>query len=121
MARALDKADKPNDKLLQDIYNARQELLEIEKELVGDKTKAEIGERSNPTPNDGGMIGLFALNTNTYGPTPNQIAAFNRAQKQLSEINVKLKELTGAKLPAIEKELKAAGAPWMEGQKLIEN
>ncbi len=121
MARALDKADKPNDKLLQDIYNARQELLEIEKELVGDKTKAEIGERSNPTPNDGGMIGLFALNTNTYGPTPNQIAAFNRAQKQLSEVNVKLKELTEVKLPAIEKELKAAGAPWMEGQQLIED
>ena len=85
----------------------------------GDDTKGEIGERSNPTPNDAGMIGWVALG-NTYGPTANHMAAFNRAKDQLAELKVEIKKVSDITIPAIENELKAIGAPWIEGQGLIE-
>ncbi len=121
MKRAYNKSVNPTEDLSNRIYQIRMSLLDIEKELSGDKTKGEIGERSNPTPADGQFIGMVALRTNTYGPTATHLAAFNRAEKQLNQIKTKLKDLTENVLPAIEKDLKIAGAPWIEGQGLIEN
>jgi len=121
MRRALNKSETSNNELLNRIYQAREKLLDIDNELSGDKTKGEIGERSDPTPNDGNRIGQLALNTSTYGPTPNHKSAVNRAIKQLDQIKIKLKEITEKALPEIERDLKKAGAPWIEGQGLIDN
>jgi hypothetical protein len=94
--------------------------LTIEKELRGNKIKGEIGERSNPTPNDANRIGRMAL-SNTYGPTGNHRAALNRAKKQLSGIKSQLQNVTSNVFPTLEQELKKAGAPWIEGQGLIKD
>jgi photosystem II stability/assembly factor-like uncharacterized protein len=120
MQRAADKSNKPSITLINNIHEAREHLLNIEKELKGDQTKAEIGERSDPTPQSGNFIASAALRT-TYGPTPNHRASFLRGKNQLREIKQKLKIVTDTTLPAIEKDLKAAGAPWIEGQGLIED
>ena len=95
-------------------------LLSIQKAMNGHPVKREIGERSNPTPNNANRLGRMAL-SNTYGPTGNHIKAFNRAKKQLQGIKLQLKNVTSKVLPAIEQGLKKAGAPWIEGQGLIEN
>jgi hypothetical protein len=58
---------------------------------------------------------------NTYGPTGNKKAAFNRAKKQLSDIKSQLKTIVDTTIPAIEQDLKKAGAPYIEGQGLIKN
>ena len=118
MKRASDKALNPQSDLIGRIHQTREDLLNIEKELTGDKTKGAIGEKSNPTPWDGNFIGLVASKT-TYGPTANHKAAINRAKKQLGEIKVKLSNIIDTVLPAIQKDLKSAGAPWIEGQGLI--
>jgi len=118
MKRASDKALNPQTDLIGRIHKTREDLLNIEKELTGDKTKGAIGEKSNPTPWDGDFIGIVASKT-TYGPTPNHKAAINRAKKQLSEIKVKLGNIVDTVLPAIQEDLKSAGAPWIEGQGLI--
>ena len=120
MKRATDKANNPNNDLLQKINDTRITLLEIEKILNGNKIKGEIGERSNPTPNNANRIGRMAL-SNTYGPTGNHKASFNRAKKQLSGIKSKLQNVTANIFPALEQDLKRAGAPWIEGQGLIKN
>ena len=58
---------------------------------------------------------------NTYGPTANQIAGFERAAAQLGEIKAEIKSIIKETIPELEKDLKAAGAPWIEGQGLVEN
>ncbi|MBN4070246.1 glycosyl hydrolase [Olleya sp. AH-315-F22] len=120
MKRSADKANNPNNDLMQKINDTRATLLDIEKSLNGNKIKGEIGERSNPTPNNASRIGRMAL-SNTYGPTGNHKASFNRAKKQLSEIKLQLQNVTNNVLPALEQDLKNAGAPWIEGQGLIKN
>ncbi|TCI84809.1 WD40/YVTN/BNR-like repeat-containing protein [Tenacibaculum sp. M341] len=120
MKRAANKTTASNDALLQQINEARLRLLAIQKELSGDPVKNEIGEPSNPTPNDANRLAYSAL-SNTYGPTGNQKASFNRAKKQLQGIKTKLKTVMNGTIPGIEQGLKQAGAPWIEGQGLIGN
>ncbi len=120
MKRAANKTTASNDALLQQINTARLRLLAIQKELSGDPVKNEIGERSNPTPNDANWV-VFSALSNTYGPTGNQKASFNRAKKQLQGIKAKLKTVINGTISSIEQSLKQAGAPWIEGQGLIGN
>ncbi|RMZ51286.1 glycosyl hydrolase [Flavobacteriaceae bacterium PRS1] len=120
MKRAAEKANNPTPNLQQKINSARIQLLAVNKLLHGNETKGEIGERSNLTPNNGNRIGIIAL-SNTYGPTGNQKDSFNRAKKQLSEVKQQLQNITNNVLPALELDLKKAGAPWIEGQGLIKN
>lgn len=120
MKRAANKTTAPNDELLRDINSARLELLAIQKELRGNPVKGEIGERSNPTANDGSGISWRAFG-NTYGPTGTHKALLQRVKNQLRDVKSKLKPISESTLPAIERRLKAAGAPWIEGQGLIED
>ena len=120
MQRAADKASYPNDDLFNKINNTRINLLAIEKSIGGNKVKGEIGERSDPTPNNARFIGIRAL-SNTYGPTGNHKGALNRAKNQLDGIKAQLQNITDTVIPDLEQALKKAGAPWIEGQGLIKN
>ncbi|MEQ9404831.1 MAG: glycosyl hydrolase [Cyclobacteriaceae bacterium] len=119
MGRAHEKATNPSPELMTRIYQTRDVLLDINQEMNGDETRGEIGERSDPTPGSGNFMGRVALGT-TYGPTPNHKAAFDRARKQLDQIKTKVKDVAN-QLTQIETDLRATGAPWIEGQGLIDN
>ena len=121
MKRALNKAENTNTVLSNGIYETREQLLTIEKQLKGYKTKNEIGELSNPTPGNAGFIGMVALTSSTYGPTATHNASLDTAIKELNQIKIKLKEINKKIIPELEQELKATGAPWIEGQGLINN
>ena len=120
MKRAANKTTAPNDTLLKDINDARIQLLAIQKELSGDAIKDEIGERSDPTANDGRGIPWRAFG-NTYGPTGTHKALLNRVKSQLQKVKTKLSNVVTNTMPGLEKRLQAAGAPWIEGQGLIKN
>jgi len=115
MERALNKAEKPNDDLFKRINDARIVLLDIDKELNGDDTKGEIGERSDPRASEGNSLGWRALG-NTYGPTDEHHALLNRVKSQLAKVKSKLKTVLDGILTGIERDLKSTGAPWVEGQ-----
>jgi len=119
MQRALSKATRPVAGLSKRLNDARILLLNIDKELNGDDTKGEIGERSNPTASEGNSLGWRAL-SNTYGPTGEHKALLSRVQSQLSKVKTKLESVINSTLPALETDLKASKAPWVEGQGLIE-
>jgi len=120
MLRALNKANSPNDDLFKRLNTVKISLLDIDKALHGDSIKDEIGERSDPTASDGSAIGWIALG-NTYGPTAEHKALLSRVQSQLKKVKAKLQPILATTLPALEKDLKKTGAPWVEGQGLIEN
>lgn len=120
LLRALNKANQPSDDLFQRIYTVKSSLSAIEKELQGDTIKGEIGERSDPTASDGRSIGWRALG-NTYGPTEEHKSFLARVEGQLKQVKTKLQPILNATLPALEQDVKASGAPWVEGQGLIKN
>ena len=120
MEVALDRAAKPNLALSKKIYDTQDKLLAIKKRLNGDDARESVGEHGDPTPGIGTRIGMMALNT-TYGPTANHIATFNTAEEQLASIKSDLKQVTQNELTTIATSLKSAGAPWIEGEGLIEN
>ena len=120
MKRSANKTTAPNDAILKEINAARIQLLAVQKELDGDSVKGQVGEKSNPTANDGGGISWRAFG-NTYGPTGTHKGLLNRVKSQLRKVKVKLNKLAGSTLPAIESRLEQAGAPWIEGQGLIKN
>jgi hypothetical protein len=120
MSRALSKADKSDVKLSKDIFNIREELLTIKKQLRGYATKNEIGERSkSPLPGEAGFIAWAALSSSTYGPTTTHKNTLKLANKKLDIIVNQLQDLSENKLPKIEQRLKAIGSPWIEGQGLL--
>ncbi len=114
MENALKKAENASEELFKRVYLVRERLLDIDKELSGDKTKAEIGESSNPTPNSYGGRFASILRNSTYGPTENHIAAFNLSKKRLELIKKKLDDLKAGELNSLKNDLKSAGAPWVE-------
>jgi len=121
MQRALQKATSPSSELVQKLYEAKMMLEEMDSKVNGNPAKNEIGERNEPSPNSGNSIGRRALSTSTYGPTANHKVAFRAAQSMLKDIKAELKVFVKSQLPALETEVKAAGAPWIEGEGLIEN
>ena len=120
MTRAAYKAENLSDGLIERLDDARRALLTIDKNMNGNDIKDEIGERSNPTPNDANRLGWVAFG-NTYGPTGNHIGAYERAKKQLVGIKAQVANMVNTTIPALERELQQAGAPWVEGQGLIKN
>ncbi|MEM8848246.1 MAG: glycosyl hydrolase, partial [Bacteroidota bacterium] len=120
MQRALGQAKKPTPGLNSKIHNAKTSLLQLKSVMKGSAAKNEVGERNAPSPEDGSFIGFVALG-NTYGPTGNQKAAFQRANSQLQDVKKELNVFVKNTIPRLESELKAAGAPWIEGQGLIQN
>ena len=120
MKRAANKTTAPNDDLLRDINTSRLQILAIEKELRGDNVKGAIGEKSNPTANDGGGLSWRAFG-NTYGPTGTHKGLLERVKSQLKVVKSKLQSVSETTIPNLEKRLKDAGAPWIEGQGLIKD
>ena len=120
MLRAHNKATSPSNELFKQLNDLKIALLDIDKELHGDSVKDEIGERSNPTASDGNSLGWRALG-NTYGPTDEHKGLLSRVQKQLKKVKEKLAPIVNSMLPRLGNDLRKTGAPWVEGQGLINN
>ncbi len=119
MGRALRKAPSQSTELVNRLHSARETLLDLDVKLNGNRAKNEVGERSDPSPAWIGFIGAAALSTSTYGPTENHQNALNNARNMLGDIKGDLQRVVTGTLPQLASELKAAGAPWIEGQGLI--
>ncbi|MCO5723508.1 VPS10 domain-containing protein [Robiginitalea marina] len=120
MQRALERASRVSPDLYKELYDLQQQLQALDSRLNGNKAKAEIGERNAPNPENGAFVGMVALSSSTYGPTPTHRKALQVAQGQLEAIKGELRALE-ARFPALEKGLKDAGAPWIEGQGLLKS
>jgi hypothetical protein len=100
--------------LLDSIYRTEEALRELEHRLHGSPSKREVGEKTPPSP--GGRLSVCrrGLST-TYGPAEVHLKSLEAGKKELIPIRKKLDTITGRLLPQLEKELRLAGAPWIEG------
>jgi photosystem II stability/assembly factor-like uncharacterized protein len=99
-----------------DLDVLRLDLDSLQTQLNGDRSKAELSEPEAPT--IGGRIGVadFARRVSTYGPTPTHERSLAIAEQELEAIKGKARAIAEERLPALEKRLQAAGAPWTPGQ-----
>jgi hypothetical protein len=115
MKTALDKAELSSADLAAKIEKTRIDLLNLDERLSGNKTKAEIGEQSRPTPESADGVARNALSSSTYGPTGTHKATLELAKERLNGIKSELKQIDETTIPGLIQELKKAGAPWIEG------
>jgi len=110
---ALARAEQRAPALVERLDEARSSLLEIREAMEGSEAKAQIGERDPPTPTDRLLVGYRALST-TYGPTEMHRKSVEAGQRELADIRQRLRTLVDNTMPALEKEVEAAGAPPVE-------
>ena len=100
------------------IHTLKQELLDLDEQLNGNRSKREIGEKYQMTVRNRLSVASDGTSRSTYGPTPTNSRSLEIANQQFIEIRNKLEQILDDQIPQLEKLLKDAGAPWIEGQGL---
>jgi photosystem II stability/assembly factor-like uncharacterized protein len=118
MRLALSRTPAAPGDLDKQLHELRESLLDLDEQLNGNRAKGQVGEKYNPTMRD--RLGFAAGGTrnSTYGPTPNLTNSLDIAYSDFKELSAKLETILNQQLPEMEKALRQAGAPWIEGQPL---
>ena len=117
MEKALRMANVAPGTLDQKVFQARQELLDINQQLNGNGAKSQIGEKNNPTIGDRLFKIQLSITTSTYGPTSTNQRNLEIINEQLALIHAKLDtEMTT--INGLSKAMLEAGAPWIESDAL---
>lgn len=99
------------------LSRVRGALMDMDEALNGNRSRKSPGEKNNPTLSSRLSAASGAAWGSTYGPTKTALLSLGLADKEIS----KIKSLLSASEVEFEKlasELKSAGAPWIEGDKI---
>ncbi|HMQ07296.1 MAG TPA: glycosyl hydrolase [Saprospiraceae bacterium] len=119
MKRALLSIESLPEGMVEQVYQMEHKVKDIDKMFNGHPAKAEVRELDDPTPSSRMFPGFRGL-MNTYGPTLMQRETIQAGINELQKLKEVLKTLVEVEIPALEKAFKDAGAPWMEGDGMIE-
>ncbi|PHN03261.1 VPS10 domain-containing protein [Flavilitoribacter nigricans] len=120
MQTALERTSVEPGKLDGQLFQLKQNLLDLEEKMYGNPAKEEIGESNPPTVQSRLSVASRGMRS-TYGLTPTHVKSMEIAREQLKEIKSALETIHTEEIPKMEKALQAAGAPWIEGQALPKN
>jgi hypothetical protein len=95
-------------------------LLELDEQMNGNRSKRQVGEKRAPTFRDRLNFTSSSVRYSTYGPTPSQEKSLEIARQEFKTFKTELDRVVRQELPVLEKEIQAAGAPWLEGQEIPE-
>ncbi len=115
---ALDRTEIAPGDMDNRIYQLEQELFAIEEQLGGNQSKALVGENGPPTVGSRLSVAMIGTMLSTYGPTPVHRRSLEIAEQEFAGIQQRLKTLSEQSIPALEQELRDAGAPWTPGSPL---
>ena len=115
LANALAKAQILPGTIEPKLEALKKDLTRLNNSISGSPSRSEVGER-NPS-----GIGQFLSNAmaglgGTYGPTPLHAKSLEIAKELLVTLKAEVKEISENRIPALEAELNAAGAPYILGQ-----
>ncbi len=115
MELALARAELQPGELDKALSELRQKLLEIEEQLNGNHSKNEIGEKNNPTVKSRLNAASNGVQNSTYGPTETAQRSLEIAEREYDILKKELDGIINEKIPELEMQLKAAGAPEIKG------
>jgi hypothetical protein len=116
LATALDRSRSAPDGLDAELEAIRQQLYEIEEALVGNRSRATVEGDGRPTISRRVRVAQIGTAWSTYGPTPTHRRSLEIAEAELAGVRERLNGLLEQRLPAFERKLEAAGAPWSPGR-----
>lgn len=87
----------------------------LELEAGGSPSRDEVGERNPPSMQSHLGVAMRGLST-TYGPTTLHKRSLTLAKKMLAKMKIQIEALSQESIPAMEKALHEAGAPYIMGQ-----
>ena len=115
LERALDRSQASSARD-DDLDALRNTLDDLRRELFGNPTKSELRQEQSPTVSDRLYLVTSGTRDSTYGPTPSHEENLEIAERGFEKIRARLNRLLETELPAFEKKLRDAGAPWAGGQ-----
>jgi photosystem II stability/assembly factor-like uncharacterized protein len=116
LREAVERSRTLPDGLDAELHAIDQELYAIEEALSGNRARATIEDGGPTTINDRVRTAATASSWSTYGPTATQRRSLAIAEEELGPVRERLNALLGDKLPAFERQLETAGAPWTPGR-----
>lgn len=97
----------------------RRQVYAINRALNGVPEAAEaVGHLRAPGLNERLFVAQMGTQLSTYGPTPSHEQSLAQAEQAYQQIRTDWVELTERRLPAFERALVEAGAPWVPGMPL---
>ncbi len=117
MKQACFALDRDTPELLERIYELDALFRKLDVRANGHPSKNEVGEKQAPTPRSRYYSASNGLNS-LYGPTSMHRQSLNTGKQELEPIKVYLDRLIQEIIPQLERDLREAGAPWIEGQDL---
>ena len=102
------------------LHDIQQVLLNLDEIFHGNRSKRQVGEKRDPTFNDRLNFAYSGIRYSTYGPTPSHEKSLKIAEREFLTFKTELDQIILAQLPALEKDMQEAGAPWLEGQEIPE-
>ncbi|MFT6166172.1 MAG: photosystem II stability/assembly factor-like uncharacterized protein [Vicingaceae bacterium] len=118
MSIALSRSQSAPGDLDKQLYELRNRLLLMSKQLNGDPIRSSVGEKSKPTIESRVSAAVMGTTNSTYGPTPMHKQSLEIAQKQLTALRKELKDIINVQMPSLEQALKAVNAPYVKGSGL---
>jgi photosystem II stability/assembly factor-like uncharacterized protein len=113
---ALERSRAAPDDLDEQLHAIEQELFALDETLSGSRARQAIGEADVHTITRRLRVVADGTRLSTYGPTPTHRRSLEIAEQQLTALRETLNTLLEQRLPALEAELREAGAPWAPGQ-----
>jgi hypothetical protein len=113
---ALHRSRSAPDGLDAELHAVEQELYAIEERLSGNESRKAIGEPDVHTVSRRLRVVSEGTGSSTYGPTPTHRRSLEIAERELAGLRQRLNAILEERLPALEKRLEEAGAPWAPGQ-----
>lgn len=114
METALSRTDGDIAELAASLHALKKKMQEMEMMVSGSPSKSEVGQKNPPSMRSRMFVGYRGLNS-TYGPTEMHKKSVSIAEEELAEMMPKVKKLYEEEIPALERAMLSAGAPWIEG------
>jgi hypothetical protein len=118
LATAVSRSRSAPDGLDAELHAIRQELHALDEALVGNRARATVEDDSLVTISRRVQVAQIGTSLSTYGPTPTHRRSLEIAEQELAKARERLNAVLEQRLPAFEKQLEAAGAPWTPGRRV---
>ncbi|MFT4875050.1 VPS10 domain-containing protein [Congregibacter sp.] len=103
------------------LHSLHEELYELDEALNGNKSVAEIGNYEVHRVTSWLSHASRGVSNSSYGPTPAHRQSLGYAAEVFAPLRARLSEVIASDIPALRKDLQAAGAPWGAGQPISAN
>jgi len=95
LQKALNAGTDTPGTLESELHQIRNDLLDIQTKLFGEKTKNEVGEKNAPTLFSRIRVLMMGTNGSTYGPTPMLQQILDIANSEMTELKPQVEEIKG--------------------------